>query len=76
MRKTLLKLINAYQLAIRPILGLKLFLLFDSICKYYPTCSEYTHEAIDKYGARKGSWLAVTRVLRCNPFSSGGVDLP
>ena len=43
-------------------------------CKYYPTCSQYGLEAIEKYGALKGGVLAVWRVLRCNPFSKGGYD--
>ncbi len=43
-------------------------------CKYYPTCSTYALEAIEKHGAVKGSVLAVWRLLRCNPYSLGGVD--
>ena len=43
-------------------------------CKYYPTCSQYGLEAIEKYGALKGGALAVCRILHCNPFSKGGYD--
>ena len=43
-------------------------------CKYYPTCSQYGLEAIEKYGALTGGALAVWRILRCNPFSKGGYD--
>lgn len=43
-------------------------------CKFYPTCSNYAIEAIQKFGAIKGVFLAVLRLLRCNPFSSGGYD--
>lgn len=43
-------------------------------CKFYPTCSSYAIEAIQKFGAIKGVFLAVLRVLRCNPFSTGGYD--
>ena len=43
-------------------------------CKYYPTCSQYGLEAIEKYGALKAGALAVWRILRCNPFSKGGYD--
>ena len=43
-------------------------------CKYYPTCSQYGLEAIEKYGALQGGALAVWRILRCNPFSKGGYD--
>ena len=45
-----------------------------STCKYYPTCSQYGLEAIEKYGAFKGGLMALWRILRCNPFSKGGYD--
>lgn len=45
-----------------------------STCKYYPTCSQYGIEAIEKYGALKGGVLTIWRILRCNPFSKGGYD--
>ena len=45
-------------------------------CRYYPTCSEYALLAIEKYGVVKGSLKAIWRVLRCNPFSKGGIDYP
>ena len=45
-------------------------------CKFYPTCSEYTAQVIDKYGVLKGLVRGTYRVLRCNPLSKGGVDLP
>jgi len=43
-------------------------------CRFYPTCSHYGYEAIYKYGALKGGWMATWRVLRCNPFNPGGYD--
>ena len=43
-------------------------------CIYIPTCSEYALEAIEKYGALKGGWMAFRRILRCNPFHKGGYD--
>jgi len=43
-------------------------------CRYYPTCSEYTIQAVDKYGIIKGSILGIIRILKCNPFFKGGVD--
>ena len=43
-------------------------------CKYYPTCSEYCKQAIEKYGFIKGSFLGFIRILKCNPFSKGGYD--
>ena len=66
MKKLLLKLIAIYQAT--PISS-------HSRCKYYPTCSNYAKEAITKYGAFKGSYLSIKRILKCNPFSKGGVDL-
>lgn len=45
-------------------------------CKYHPTCSEYTIQAINKYGIAQGVKKGILRILRCNPLSKGGVDLP
>jgi len=44
-------------------------------CRFVPSCSEYTYQAVDKYGAIKGLWLGIKRVVRCNPWNKGGVDL-
>ena len=49
--------------------------LMPSACKFYPSCSHYAAEALRIHGARRGSWLALRRVLRCHPFTPGGVDL-
>ncbi len=43
-------------------------------CRFYPTCSEYTKQAILKYGVMKGGWLGVKRIVRCHPFNPGGYD--
>lgn len=43
-------------------------------CRFHPTCSQYTYQAVDKYGIIKGCWLGIKRVLRCTPFSKGGHD--
>jgi hypothetical protein len=51
-------------------------LLFPTSCKYYPSCSEYAIGALRRYGLVRGSILAGWRLLRCNPWSDGGVDLP
>lgn len=63
MKKILLKLIRFYRRGISP--------LTPSSCRFTPTCSAYAYEAINKYGALKGSWLAFKRLLRCNPFYKG-----
>ena len=48
---------------------------FHNNCKYYPTCSEYMIEAIEKYGTIKGIFLGIKRIFKCNPFSKGGIDI-
>ena len=67
MKKYAIKFIRFYQRKISP--------LFPPRCKYYPTCSQYALTAIERFGLLKGGLLAVWRILRCNPFSSGGLDL-
>ena len=67
MKSILLALIRFYQKYISPMKR-------GGSCKYIPTCSEYARQAIEKHGALKGSILAVWRILRCNPFSAGGID--
>ena len=69
MKKLLIWLIEKYQKYISAWLKSK-----NINCKFYPTCSEYTKQAINKYGATKGSWLGIKRILKCNPFSKGGYD--
>ena len=69
MKKLLIWLIDMYQKHISIWLESK-----NINCKYYPTCSEYTKQAIEKYGALKGSFLGIKRILKCNPFSKGGYD--
>ena len=66
----------ARGIVVKTIRGYKRFVspLFPPSCKYSPTCSQYTIEAIVKYGVLKGSFLGVWRLLRCNPFSKGGFD--
>jgi putative membrane protein insertion efficiency factor len=46
-----------------------------SACRYHPTCSEYMCEAVERYGAGRGTWMGVKRLARCHPFHAGGVDL-
>ena len=69
MKKILIRLIEFYQKHISPWLDSK-----NIKCKYYPTCSEYTKQAIEKYGVLKGGAKGMWRILRCNPFSKGGYD--
>jgi hypothetical protein len=46
----------------------------ENTCRFYPTCSHYSYQAIYKYGALKGGWMGFTRLLRCNPWNAGGYD--
>ena len=66
MKKILIKGINFYKKFISP--------LKKPCCRFYPTCSTYAIQAIEKYGALKGSVMAIYRILRCNPFCKGGYD--
>ena len=65
MKKVLLFLINIYQ---------KISSLTPPRCRFYPTCSEYTKQAIIKYGIIKGGWLGVKRICKCHPLNEGGYD--
>ncbi len=66
LRKILLQLIHFYQKEISPMKG--------ATCRFRPTCSEYSYEAIKKYGVLKGGLKSIWRILRCNPFGKGGYD--
>ena len=63
----MIALVRFYQKYLSP-------LKVKTYCIYYPTCSQYALEAITKYGALKGGWLALKRILRCHPFAKGGYD--
>ncbi|MES9857585.1 MAG: membrane protein insertion efficiency factor YidD [Sedimenticola sp.] len=66
MKRLLILLVKGYSYLISPFLG--------NNCRYYPTCSEYAQEAIERHGILAGLWLAIKRVSRCHPFHEGGVD--
>ncbi len=66
MKRILIGGIRLYQRFISP--------LFPRSCRFYPTCSDYSISAIEKYGALKGSLMSVKRILKCNPFHAGGYD--
>ncbi len=73
-KKIILKTIRFYQKTLSLDHGLFSFAKGSYGCKFIPTCSEYTYEAIDKYGVFKGSVLGFKRIIRCNPLSKGGYD--
>ena len=66
MKHFLVILIRIYQKFLSPLKG--------QTCRFYPTCSEYSVQAIQKYGLSKGSWKAIKRILKCHPFHPGGHD--
>lgn len=66
MRRVVLSLLRAYRYFVSPLLGPR--------CRYLPTCSEYAMEAVERYGAARGTALALRRLLRCHPLSRGGYD--
>jgi uncharacterized protein len=66
MKFLVLDLLSLYKIFLSPFL--------PPACRFEPTCSEYAREAVDKYGAIRGTWMALTRILRCQPFCKGGYD--
>ena len=66
MKAVLIAAVRGYQYALRPMLGAN--------CRFYPSCSDYAREAIERHGAMRGSWLAARRVCRCHPYHPGGFD--
>lgn len=66
MRGLVIGLLRFYKQWVSPLL--------PSACRFYPTCSEYMREAVEKHGALRGVWLGVKRLVRCHPFRTGGFD--
>jgi putative membrane protein insertion efficiency factor len=68
MKRPFVLLVRAYRILLSPLLGRR--------CKYHPSCSQYAIEALEEFGLLRGTALAGWRLLRCNPWSHGGVDYP
>lgn len=65
-RLAVMAMIRGYQWTLSP--------LMLTQCRFLPTCSRYTYEAVERYGAVKGTWMGIKRILRCHPFHPGGYD--
>jgi len=66
LKKIMIGIIRFYQIVISP--------LKPPTCRFYPTCSHYGLEAVKRFGAIRGGWLAIKRILKCHPFHPGGID--
>ena len=73
-RQLAVSLVEVYQRTLSPDHGWGRFILPQAGCRYYPSCSEYTKQALNQYGVRRGLWLGAKRLGRCHPLSSGGYD--
>lgn len=69
MTRFVLALIRGYQATLSPVLS-----ALGGGCRYFPSCSQYTYQAIEKYGWVRGSWMGARRIARCHPFAQGGYD--
>ncbi|MEA3249345.1 MAG: membrane protein insertion efficiency factor YidD [Patescibacteria group bacterium] len=73
-RQAVMLLIRAYQRTLSPDHGFISALFPEGYCRFYPSCSEYGHQTVEKHGIIRGFWLISGRILRCNPWNKGGID--
>jgi putative membrane protein insertion efficiency factor len=66
MRKLIVATLRLYKQVVSPVL--------PSACRYYPSCSDYMRQAVEKYGPVRGLWMGIKRLARCHPFHAGGLD--
>jgi putative membrane protein insertion efficiency factor len=73
-KKIILKIIRFYQRTLSRDTGWLSYVYSERVCRFYPTCSQYTYEAIERFGIFYGSWLGFRRIIRCHPWHEGGFD--
>jgi putative membrane protein insertion efficiency factor len=74
MKRIFLALIRTYQRTLSLDHGPLSYIYGERLCRFHPTCSQYTYEAIEKFGVLKGGWMGLKRVVRCHPWNDGGND--
>ncbi|HRZ95836.1 MAG TPA: membrane protein insertion efficiency factor YidD [Candidatus Moranbacteria bacterium] len=74
MKKVILVLIKLYQKTLSLDHSWLLYVVSKRFCRFHPSCSQYTYEAVEKFGVIKGGWLGFKRIIRCHPWNDGGYD--